>query len=149
MLKTLNKNKAKIVWLFVLVALLAVVRIFENQLFYDPFLAFFKKDYANLPLPKYDIYKLFLSLFFRYVFNSLLSLGIIYVVFKKIALVQFAGILYGLFFLLLALIFLAMLYFYGAHDNLKLFYVRRFLIQPILLLLFLPAFYYQQQQTEK
>lgn len=149
MLKTVIKNKSKIAWLFILVALLAAVRIFENQLFYDPFLAFFKEDYVDLPLPKFDLLQLFLSLFFRYLLNSLLSLGIIYVVFKEVALVQFAGILFVFLFIILALIFLAVLYFYDAHDNLKLFYVRRFLIQPILLLLFLPAFYYQKQQAKK
>jgi exosortase F-associated protein len=149
MLKNLLDYKEKISLIIALVSLLAMVRFFETTLFYDPFLVFFKGEFHNLPLPQYNNFQLFIGLFFRYLLNSLLSLGIIYVVFKKTALVQFAGILYAIFFVLLILAFFAMLYFYSAQDNLKLFYIRRFLIQPILLLLFLPAFYYQQQQTEK
>ncbi|WP_256387090.1 exosortase F system-associated protein [Flavobacterium sp. 140616W15] len=40
--------------------------------------------------------------------------------------------------------FSGVVYFYANHNNLMLFYVRRFLIQPIFILLFIPGFYYQK-----
>ena len=80
--KTLN-NKLRIVQLLFLVVLLALVRGFENELFYDPFLDFFKQDYSNLLLPKVDSFLLFLGLLFRYALNTALSLGVIYIIFQE------------------------------------------------------------------
>jgi len=59
--------------------------------------------------------------------------------------IQFVSVLYVFFFLILIGLFFSMLYFYEEHNNLILFYVRRFLIQPIFVILFIPAFYYQKQ----
>jgi exosortase F-associated protein len=88
---------------------------------------------------------LFFGLVLRYFLNSSLSLAIIYVLFKDIEAVKFASILYLIFFTLLILALFLVLYFFGETNKMTLFYIRRFLIQPIFLLLFLPAFYYQKQ----
>lgn len=149
MLKKLLKHKIQILIFIVLVLFLALVRAFETKLFYDPFLAFFKSEFNNHPLPEFDTYRLFFSMFFRYFLNTIFSLGIIYTIFKNIELVKFASILYGIFFLLLIIAFFLIIYFYGEHNNLVLFYVRRFLIQPLFVLLFVPAFYYQEQLSSK
>lgn len=131
--------------LIVFVFLLILVRAFEDQLFYDPFLDYFKNDFNALPLPNYDSVSLFFGLLFRYGLNTILSLGLLYVFFKDIKMIQFVSVLYVFFFLILIGLFFSILYFYGEHNNLLLFYVRRFLIQPIFLILFIPAFYYQKQ----
>ncbi|MNX19099.1 hypothetical protein D3C86_490120 [compost metagenome] len=141
----LRQNIWRILLFLVFVFLLALVRAFENQLFYDPFLDYFKSDFNFLPLPKYDVIKLFFGLLFRYGLNTVLSLGILYVLFKDIEIIEFASILYGLSFLILVVAFFSIIYFYGEHNNLMLFYVRRFLIQPIFVIVFIPAFYYQKQ----
>jgi exosortase F-associated protein len=39
--------------------------------------------------------------------------------------------------------FIFILTFFGEENKMTLFYIRRFLIQPIFILLFIPAFYYQ------
>lgn len=144
MLNDILKNKSKIFLLILLVLLLAGIRAFENQLFYDPFLAYFERDYKTLPLPKFDSIRLFFGLLFRYTLNTIVSLGIVYVLFKEIELVKFASILYAMFFVILIIAFYCVIYFYDNQNNLILFYVRRFLIQPILVLLFIPGFYYQK-----
>lgn len=131
--------------LMVFVFLLILVRAFEDQLFYDPFLDYFKNDFNTLPLPNYNLVSLFFGLLFRYGLNTILSLGLLYVFFKDIAMIQFVSVLYVFFFLILIGLFFAILYFYEEHNNLILFYVRRFLIQPIFVILFIPAFYYQKQ----
>jgi exosortase F-associated protein len=144
MLNNIFQNKSRIFSLAVLVFLLVCIRAFENQLFYDPFLSYFERNYNKLPLPKFDSFRLFLGLLFRYALNMTLSLGIIYVLFKEIELVKFASILYGLFFIILIIVFYSIIYFYANQNNMILFYIRRFLIQPIFILLFVPGFYYQK-----
>jgi exosortase F-associated protein len=145
MLNKLLQNKTTVFVLMLLVALLASVRAFEKQLFYDPFLIYFEADYLNWPLPEFNALKLFLSLLFRFTLNSIISLGIIYFLFKEVEMVKFAAFLYVFFFVILTTAYFIIIYFYGENNNLILFYVRRFLIQPLFLILFIPAFYYQKQ----
>ena len=145
MLRKILNNKIRLALFLLLVGLLVLIRAFEDQLFYDPFLDFFKNDFTNLPLPVYDPLLLFGGLLFRYGLNSIISLGIIYVLFKEIEMVKFASILYIVFFLILIIIFFAILFINVEHHYLTLFYVRRFLIQPIFVLLFVPGFFYQKQ----
>lgn len=131
-----------------LVLLLLAVRMFEDKLFYDPFLAYFKNDYLSGPLPKYDASDLFFGLSFRYFLNTILSLGIIFVLFQDIELLKFTTILYLFFFVALMAFFFILLHF-QSQNNFLVFYTRRFLIQPLFLLLFVPAFYYQRQVSKK
>jgi exosortase F-associated protein len=125
--------------------LIICVRIFEKKMFYDPFLPFFKSDYQNKPLPDFEILKLTLNLFLRYFVNTLLSISIIYLLFQNKMHVKIASFLYLILFVVLIIIFSVLLYGSDQPDYLLLFYVRRFLIQPILLLLLIPAFYFQKK----
>jgi exosortase F-associated protein len=144
MLKILLQYKLRISIGLVFVLLFALVRAYEEQLFYDPFLNYFKSDFNSLPLPFFNSVKLTMGLLVRYSINTALSLGLIYVLFKDVAMIAFASSLYVFFFLVLIVLFYAIIYCFGAQNNLALFYVRRFLIQPIFLILFIPAFYYQK-----
>jgi len=98
-----------------------------------------------LPLPKVENVSLFFGLFFRYFLNTAVSLAMIYVLFKDIEAVKFASILYLVFFVILVVAFFFVFSFFGEANKMALFYIRRFLIQPIFLLVFLPGFYYQKQ----
>jgi exosortase F-associated protein len=146
MLRKILNNKIRLVQFLFLVGLLGLIRAFEDQLFYDPFLDYFKSDFANLPLPIFNPFQLFFGLLFRYTLNTFVSLGIIYVLFKDVQMVKFALVLYYFFFMLLIISFFFIIYYVNGHNNLALFYVRRFLIQPIFVILFVPAFYYQKQK---
>jgi exosortase F-associated protein len=121
-----------------------LVRFYEYILFYDPFLAYFRSDFNHIPLPDFDAFRLILSLVFRYSLNMIISLVLIYVVFKDKMMIQFSFLLYLIAFLGLMVSFFGVIYFYGSHNNFLLFYIRRFLIQPIFVLLFIPGFYYQK-----
>jgi len=145
MLQKLLNHKVRVLLALLFVLLLALIRAYEDVLFYDPFLNYFKTDYHNLPLPEVENISLFFGLLFRYFLNTVLSLAIIYVLFKDIEAIQFASILYLVFFLILVIGFYIELSFFGGTNKMALFYIRRFLIQPIFLLLFLPALYYQKQ----
>jgi len=125
----------------VLLVALVCVRFFEQHLFYDPLLPFFKNE--GKELPPYDGAKLFMGLAFRYFLNSLISLGILWFVFKDSHVVKLSAFLFaGLFVVLTGVLFMVLSF--ERPNLLTIFYVRRFLIQPYLLILFLPAFYYQK-----
>ena len=131
--------------IFITIILIICIRFFEDKLFYDPFLQFFKSHYQNKPLPNFENFKLILNLFLRYFANSLLSILIIYLLFQNKMHVKIASFLYLIVFLVLILVFSYLLYDSDEPDYLLLFYVRRFLIQPLLLLLLIPAFYFQKK----
>ena len=148
MLQKLLNNKVRIVQLIFLVGLLILIRAFEDQLFYDPFLNYFKQETMAV-YPEINAVELYLNLCFRYFLNTIISLAILYVVFKEVALVKFSAILYGLFFILLMIGFYICLNFFDESHKMTLFYIRRFLIQPIFILLFIPGFYFQNQTQKK
>jgi exosortase F-associated protein len=139
----------KLRWLAVaaMALLLAGVRAFEDILFYDPLLDYYKTDFTALPWPEMDSFRLSVSLFFRYFVNTVLSLGILYAIFRSMSTVKFATLLYVLFFVVLIFAFFIAMAF--DTDKMLVFYIRRFLIQPMFLLLFVPAFYFQERAAKK
>jgi exosortase F-associated protein len=143
MLKQLQKNKFRVIGLVLSMLGLVLIRAFEETLFYDPFLTFFKSDFKNSDLPIFDTIPLFFGLVFRYSLNTIVSLVILYCLFKQKQLLRFSVQLYLLVLLALLFVFFGMLFLVDPPNYLVLFYVRRFLIKPILLLLFIPAFYLQ------
>jgi exosortase F-associated protein len=143
MQKKLTRYKSRFLVTLMMVSFFVLIRAFEDNLFYDPFLSYFKSDFNSLPLPAFDSFRLFLGLLFRYSLNTVISLGLIYVLFRDIMMVKFTSLLFVFFFLILVSAFYLLIYFFGADNNLMLFYIRRFLIQPILVLVFIPAFYFQ------
>lgn len=142
-----KKNKRIAIGLGVLlVLLLAAVRAFETSIFYDPFISYYKNDYQTLTYPEFNSVQLLASYSFRFALNTLLSLMLLYVLFADKTMLKVAGALYGLFFAGLILLFFALFYFYQQPSAFVVFYVRRFLIQPLFIILFIPAFYYQKRQ---
>ena len=130
-----------------LILLLLLVRAFEESLFYDPLLNYFKGDYKNLPIPQMENAKLYLNVVFRFAINSLISLGILWFIFRDKDIVKLSTLLFVIVFLLLFFAFVFIIQTATTStDPWALFYVRRFLIQPLLLLLLLPAFYFQKQK---
>ncbi len=131
------------------VLLFALIRQFEDILFYDPFLAFFKREFAGATLPDYNSLQLLGSMAFRYGLNTLVSLVLIYALFRNEGQLRFAAVLYGFFFVLLIIAFFVTINVFGNSNLTFLFYIRRFLIQPLWVILFLPAFYYQERLSKK
>ena len=148
MLNKIFEHKVKILITVIIILCFGAIRAFENQLFYDPFLKYFAVNYKNSPFPQVDVLKLFCGLFFRYFLNTVLSLLLLYTLFLDREIVKFSAFLY-LFFLIILLGMFFTIFNYFPEANWFLFYVRRFIIQPIFVLLFIPAFYYQQQSFKK
>lgn len=144
MLQLLLKNKEKLFWSLFLLLLLVLIRAFEDTLFYDPFLNYYKSEYSRLPFPEINILKLFFSLGMRFYLNSVISLLLLYVIFKDTKIVKFSILLYMILGSVLMISFIFVLTFFGEENKMTLFYIRRFIIQPIFILLFIPGFYYQK-----
>ena len=146
MLQKKTNQACRIAAIIVLFLLLVLVRAYENKLFDDPLLEYFKQDFSKVVLPDTVRISYFLMLFFRYALNTILSLGIIFFVFREVEFVKLALLLYVLFFVVLICVFYIVVN--DSYDNQKwdLFYVRRFIIQPIFLLLFLAGFYYHKKR---
>ncbi|MBA5629384.1 exosortase F system-associated membrane protein [Moheibacter lacus] len=133
----------------VLIFGLILVRKYETELFYDPFLLYFKTDFYSGKFPDYDLGKLILNHLFRYFLNLLLSVWIVGLIFWRKDYVKYTiliGVGFLIIFLPLYLFFLETQFSLGVNYG---FYVRRFLIQPVLLLLLIPAFFYHQQKTKE
>lgn len=132
----------KYILLLILVMMLILIRFFEDVLFYDPYLEFFQNDYLYMDSPRREVAKVFGFTTLRFVLNTLISLAILFVVFKDKSIIKFSVLIY-------AIAFLMVLYLYfvvnpNQEDYYLFFNVRRFLIQPIFLILLLPAFYYHK-----
>ena len=130
--------------LLVFFGLLILIRAFENELFYDPYLSFFKNDYLYIDNPRREIFKLTIYTTIRFLLNSAISLGIIFLFFKDRSIVKFSALVFAISYVILILFFLYFVINPNKEDYYIFFNIRRFLIQPLLLLLLLPAFYYHK-----
>lgn len=143
------KKVWKIFAIAILCILLLLVRAYEEMLFYDPLLEYFKIDYKTMPLPEMDFLLLQGNIFLRYMLNSALSLMIVWVVFRDREITKLSLILYAALFVMLFSAFNIIIYTSdSSSDQFVLFYVRRFLIQPLFLLILLPAFYFQKTKIK-
>ena len=90
MLKNLLQNKTKVFYILLLLSLLVTIRAFENRIFYDPLLTYFKRNYMQTPLPKLNVIKLFFSMGFRFYLNSIISIGLLKMLFDDSKVVKFS-----------------------------------------------------------
>mgnify|MGYP001134590786 CR=1 FL=1 len=142
-------KKLRKILIVLLFFVLILVRAFEQQLFYDPFIEYFKNDYLYDPIPIFSGSKLLVSLIFRYGMNTIISLVIIYVAFQSRSFVMFSIKFYMIAFVVLSITIFIILKGELANGYLFAFYIRRFLIHPLFVLLLLPAFYYKQLTTRE
>jgi exosortase F-associated protein len=138
-------NTLKIAIAALLFGLLILIRAFQGELFYDPLIEFFKVDHSTEALPNMNLPKLMGNLALRFLLNTLISLWILWVLFRKKEILKISGLLYLLLFLVLSIAFAVLVNSSEEGGHLALFYVRRFLIQPLFLLLLIPAFYFQRK----
>ncbi|QXP63195.1 exosortase F system-associated protein [Polaribacter sp. HaHaR_3_91] len=134
----------KIVLVFLLFVLLVAVRAFQTNLFYDPLIVYFKNDYLYTGIQNIVVWKLVVNMLFRYLINSVISLGIIWVLFERKEYLKFASYFLMIAFVILITVFVILIKNNFESGYLLPFYIRRFIIHPLFLLILLPAFYYQK-----
>jgi len=130
---------------FGLILLLILVRVFQEVLFYDPLIVFFEKNHSTSALPNLNKLKLVTHVIFRFVINSVVSIGVLWGVFKKRELIKIGSFFYTVLLIVLIIPFVFLIDSTAIGSHLSLFYIRRFLIQPLFLLLLIPAFYFQKK----
>lgn len=121
------------------------VRFFEDKIFYDPFLEFFKGDFKMAQIPEFETGKLVASLLFRFLLNLFFSAVVVNFMFLNKKWTGQAVLLITIAFLFFFPIYLWCLFSKMEIGYLFTFSVRRFVIQPIILLLIIPIFYYRKK----
>lgn len=138
-------------WFLILAGILGLfcVRMLEDQIFYDPFLSYFHEANKNLPFPDFDWGRLIAGHFFRFILNLIFSCVIIHFLFKNKAWTLQGAVLITLVFFITFPIYLYCIADRFDTGYLFSFYMRRFVIQPLILLLIIPLFYYRQKIVQK
>ena len=139
----------KIFIIMLLFMMLVLVRAFELEMFYDPFIEYFKNDFLDQPIPDFSGSILLKDMFIRYTLNTIISLAIIYFAFGSKNFVVFSIKFYIIAFVILIITFFIILKGELSNGYLFAFYIRRFLIHPLFVLLLLPAFYYKQLTSKQ
>ena len=137
-------------WLLVLLGIagLISVRVFETQLFYDPFLEYFKNSGDNKIFPEVNWWPMTLSYLFRFLLNLIFSLVVVQFLFNKKAWTFQAAVLILLVFVIVFSIYLICIHNQFEIGEMFVFYIRRFVIQPLTLLLIVPLFYYRKHMQK-
>lgn len=139
----------RIILVFVLFVLLFLVRAYEMEMFYDPLIEYFQNDYLYKSIPEINSWHLAVDLLYRYTINSLISLGIIHLIFQNKKYVKFSGFLLMFAFMIMIVIFSFLLRSNFEFGYLLPFYIRRFIVHPLFLIILLPAFYYHKKSISK
>lgn len=134
-------------WFLVFAGLcgLVGVRMLEDQIFYDPFLNYFHEANKNSTFPEFEWVKLIVGHVFRFLLNLFFSCVIIHFLFKNKEWTVQGAILISIIFAITFPIYLYCIYDRFEIGYLFSFYMRRFVIQPLILLLIVPLFYYRRQ----
>ena len=136
-------------WLGVLAGFLGLigVRMAEDAIFYDPFLKFFRAADDRAVFPDFEWVKLVISYIFRFSLNLLFSLIVVHFIFKNKRWTIQAAVLILMVFAITLPVYLYCVYTRFEIGYLFSFYMRRFVIQPLILLLIIPLFYYRKKMT--
>lgn len=127
--------------LFCLFSCFILIRAFENNLFYDPFIQYFKYDLLSQPFPEVLYVKLFFSYLLRFSLNGVISIAILKICFDNNSFMKTIISFYGIAFVVLSSLFFLLILSNIEIVYLLPFYVRRFIIQPIFILILLPFLY--------
>jgi exosortase F-associated protein len=122
---------------------LIVVYVFQRQLFFDPF-----QDFMYNPqqpqYPDFDETSYIISKIIRYALNDGFALLIIWGLFQNKTYMRFAMLVFaiGLFILLPLYLFLVLNHYQSTYTFLN--HLHRLVLNPVIMMLLIPAFYYQQ-----
>lgn len=139
----------KLILVFILFSLLFLIRAYEMELFYDPLIVYFQNDYLYKGIPEINAWHLVVDMLYRYILNSVITLGIIYLIFDNKKYIKFSGFLLMFAFMVMIVIFSLLLRTNFESGYLLPFYIRRFIVHPLFLLILLPAFFYHRRLISK
>ncbi len=137
-------------WFIVALGILGLisVRVFEDRIFYDPFLKYFHEVDKSQYFPDFEWGRLIAGHLFRFLLNLFFSCLIIQFWFKNKQWTIQGAILIVIIFAITFPIYLHCISDRFETGLLFSFYMRRFVIQPLILLLIIPMFYYRRKIME-
>ncbi|REC48934.1 exosortase F system-associated membrane protein [Chryseobacterium pennipullorum] len=121
------------------------VRAVEETIFYDPFLTYFHEANKNIEFPSFEWGKLIAGHLFRFVLNLGFSCMVIHGLFKNRQWTLQGAVMITIIFVITFPIYLYCIYDHFSIGYLFSFYMRRFVIQPLIILLIVPLFYYRKK----
>lgn len=127
---------------------LILIRHFETTLFYDPLHGYFHSDFQNLSLPDVHAVRLIAHTSMRYIVNTVLSIGVLWFLFKQVRYIKACLWVYLFVYVVLLSVFVVLLQIDAAWVKMLLFYIRRFLIHPVLLFVLIAGGYYVKSYTK-
>ncbi|CAH0145374.1 exosortase F system-associated protein [Chryseobacterium sp. Bi04] len=137
-------------WLLVVLGICGLIgiRVLEDSLFYDPFLAYFHEANKNIEFPEFEWGELIVGYLFRFILNLLFSCLIVQGLFENRQWTLQGAVLMSIVFIITFPVYL-----YCIHNKFEIgylfsFYMRRFVIQPLIILLVVPIFYYRKQMNK-
>ncbi len=130
------------VMIIILVVGLVCVRAFEVALFQDPLQSYFLGDFQKYAFPEISIFKLIALTSFRYLINTVISLWILWFLYKKNRFINAALWVYLFAFVILMSLFVILFQTSGDLGKMAFFYTRRFLIHPVILFVLVAGFYF-------
>jgi exosortase F-associated protein len=131
-----------IIAVVMLILLLIAVRFFETTLFPEPLYDYFHTDFQLLAVPSGKAGVILAVTALRYLVNTVLSLGVLWFIYKKRTFIIASLWVYLFAFVILLITMAVCLFIDGESAKMILFYARRFLIHPILLFILVAGFYY-------
>jgi exosortase F-associated protein len=134
--------------ILLLIAGLIAVRAFEDVLFLDPLKAYFHVDFQLRDIPDVNLLKQIAITSLRFLINTILSLCILWFLYKKASYIKASLWVYLFAFVLLTVAFGFLLEANSDLGKMGLFYVRRFLIHPLLLFVLVAGFYFLKQKNK-
>lgn len=135
--------KRGLILLLPTVVLFGLVRYYQDELFYDPFLNFFEGGMSEELWPNVEWWLLSSHLVFRFVINAMIGLLFISFMFQDLKVLGQAAIIYlGVLIIGIPIVIILgqMAQF---NDYYLFFFFRRILIHPIIFFILIPAFIYQ------
>jgi len=118
------------------------VRYFEVALFQDELNDYFHSDFQNIPIPDISLLENIASTSLRFLINTVLSLWILWFLYKREDYLKASLWVYLFSFLILITAFTVLNHLDGQWVKMALFYVRRFLIHPLLLFILVAGCYF-------
>lgn len=138
-------------WLLVILGICGLigVRVMEDRMFYDPFLDYFHEGIKNISFPAFEWRKLINGHLFRFFLNLFFSCLVIQGLFKNKRWTLQGGLMIIIVFAIAFPIYLFCIQNKFEVGYLFSFYMRRFVIQPLIILLIIPMFYYRKQMESR
>lgn len=130
--------------IMIVVLLLGIigVRYFEVALFQDELNDYFHSDFQNIPIPDIALWETVASTSLRFLMNTVLSLWILWFLYKRETYVKASLWVYLFAYIILISSFVVLIQLDAQWVKMALFYVRRFLIHPLLLFILVAGCYF-------